>query len=284
MGIVWDWQRIRTFGNLLWLRVSSSILWVVTPRFWQAVCNHLRKMFCSCGIYFLCAKLWYIGVNYFWKPLESRSIEFLSCADMVKNKGFLPSGPGEIQVQRKQIKAIINSLLPACVATDTESGNAVPFRAQAIIANPPAYGTSYSSAWVSGGSESPILDLGKVSRPMELHVHVYVDWTRDCWRWPGFPHAKKLLLFACISLSLSVWPLELVQISLSWTKGPLLTPNFNAAKLDFICLMTHLFSLKSYCTEVPSFHSLEYISTASQRADFLSVCDDVVDTWVIQSS
>ncbi|KAJ7517313.1 hypothetical protein O6H91_21G018300 [Diphasiastrum complanatum] len=57
---------------------------------------------------------------------------------MVKNKGFLPSAPSEITMQRKQLKAIINSLLPACTEADGDSG--VPFRAQAIIANPPAYG------------------------------------------------------------------------------------------------------------------------------------------------
>lgn len=57
---------------------------------------------------------------------------------MVKNKGFLPSGPSEISVQRKQIKAIVHSLLPACTEPDMDSG--VPFHPHAIIANPPAYG------------------------------------------------------------------------------------------------------------------------------------------------
>lgn len=57
---------------------------------------------------------------------------------MARNKGLIPSAPGEISVQRKQIKAIIESLLPACTEPDTETGE--PFRAQAIIANPPAYG------------------------------------------------------------------------------------------------------------------------------------------------
>ncbi|CAJ1949395.1 unnamed protein product [Sphenostylis stenocarpa] len=58
--------------------------------------------------------------------------------DMVKNKGFLPSGPSEIPIQRNQMKEIINSLLPACKEPDIDSG--VPFKADAIIANPPAYG------------------------------------------------------------------------------------------------------------------------------------------------
>lgn len=59
-------------------------------------------------------------------------------ADMVKNKGFLPSGPSEIHIQRNQIKDIVFSLLPACVDPDPESN--VPFKVNAIIANPPAYG------------------------------------------------------------------------------------------------------------------------------------------------
>jgi hypothetical protein len=63
---------------------------------------------------------------------------FYAGADMVKNKGFLPSGPSEIPTQRNQMKEIINSLLPACKEPDIDSG--VPFKADAIIANPPAYG------------------------------------------------------------------------------------------------------------------------------------------------
>ncbi|KAL4384211.1 hypothetical protein GQ457_15G024660 [Hibiscus cannabinus] len=57
---------------------------------------------------------------------------------MVKNKGFLPSGPSEIPIQRNQIKEIIYSLLPACKDPDPDSG--ISFKADAIIANPPAYG------------------------------------------------------------------------------------------------------------------------------------------------
>lgn len=57
---------------------------------------------------------------------------------MVKNKGFLPSAPSEIPIQRKQIKEIIFSLLPACKDPDIDTG--VPFKVDAIIANPPAYG------------------------------------------------------------------------------------------------------------------------------------------------
>ncbi|MCO5610685.1 hypothetical protein L7F22_064926 [Adiantum nelumboides] len=57
---------------------------------------------------------------------------------MVKNKGFLPSGPSEISIQKKQLKAVMNSLLPACTRADGDSG--APFKVNAIIANPIAYG------------------------------------------------------------------------------------------------------------------------------------------------
>ncbi|KAM7253410.1 hypothetical protein ACFE04_026028 [Oxalis oulophora] len=60
---------------------------------------------------------------------------------MARNKGLIPSGPREISIQRKQLKAIIESLLPACTEPDMESG--APFKAQAIIANPPAYGHTH---------------------------------------------------------------------------------------------------------------------------------------------
>ena len=57
---------------------------------------------------------------------------------MAKNKGLIPSGPKEILMQRKQLKAIMESTLPVWTEPDMETG--APFRAQAIIANPPAYG------------------------------------------------------------------------------------------------------------------------------------------------
>lgn len=60
---------------------------------------------------------------------------------MVKNKGFLPSGPSEIPVQRNQLKEIIYSLLPAC--KDPDPDTMVPFKPDAIIANPPAYGHTH---------------------------------------------------------------------------------------------------------------------------------------------
>lgn len=60
---------------------------------------------------------------------------------MVKNKGFLPSTPSEVPIQREQIKAIISSLLPACTEPDPDIK--IPFKANAIIANPPAYGHTH---------------------------------------------------------------------------------------------------------------------------------------------
>ena len=66
---------------------------------------------------------------------------------MVKNKGFLPSGPSEIPTQRNQMREIVFSLLPACREPDMDSG--VPFKADAIIANPPAYGKIFSIYYLS---------------------------------------------------------------------------------------------------------------------------------------
>ncbi|CAI5517138.1 unnamed protein product [Closterium sp. Naga37s-1] len=58
---------------------------------------------------------------------------------MVKNKGFLPSSRKEVLQQRRQLKSIIFSTWPACTQPDVAS-NGPPFRADAIIANPPVYG------------------------------------------------------------------------------------------------------------------------------------------------
>ncbi|PQQ14864.1 sterol 3-beta-glucosyltransferase UGT80A2 isoform X1 [Prunus yedoensis var. nudiflora] len=78
---------------------------------------------------------------------------------MVKNKGFLPSGPSEISIQRNQIKEIIFSLLPACKEPDPDSE--VPFKADAIISNPPAYG------------HSDVAEALKVP----LHIFFTMPWT-----------------------------------------------------------------------------------------------------------
>ncbi|KAJ6686998.1 STEROL 3-BETA-GLUCOSYLTRANSFERASE [Salix purpurea] len=85
---------------------------------------------------------------------------------MVKNKGFLPSGPSEIPIQRNQIKEIINSLLPACKEPDIDSG--IPFKADAIIANPPAYGHTH------------------VAEALKVPIHIFftMPWTPTS----EFPH------------------------------------------------------------------------------------------------
>ncbi|KAL8170202.1 hypothetical protein V2J09_022006 [Rumex salicifolius] len=92
-------------------------------------------------------------------------LEFFALGDMVKNKGFLPSGPSEIPIQRNQMKDIIYSLLPACSDPD-ESG--VPFKADAIIANPPAYGHTH------------------VAEALKVPIHIFftMPWTPTS----EFPH------------------------------------------------------------------------------------------------
>ncbi|KAE8662359.1 Sterol 3-beta-glucosyltransferase UGT80A2 [Hibiscus syriacus] len=85
---------------------------------------------------------------------------------MVKNKGFLPSNPSEIPIQRNQMKDIINSLLPACKESDPDSG--IPFNADAIIANPPAYGHTH------------------VAEALKVPIHIFftMPWTPTS----EFPH------------------------------------------------------------------------------------------------
>ncbi|XP_021771579.1 sterol 3-beta-glucosyltransferase UGT80B1-like isoform X2 [Chenopodium quinoa] len=85
---------------------------------------------------------------------------------MARNKGLIPSAPGEISIQRKQLKAIIESLLPACTEPDIETS--VSFRAQAIIANPPAYGHVHAAE-----------ALG-----VPLHIFFTMPWTPTY----EFPH------------------------------------------------------------------------------------------------
>ncbi|KAK4573358.1 hypothetical protein RGQ29_031357 [Quercus rubra] len=85
---------------------------------------------------------------------------------MVKNKGFLPSGPSEIPIQRNQMKDIIYSLLSACRDPDMDSG--VAFKADAIIANPPAYGHTH------------------VAEALKVPIHIFftMPWTPTS----EFPH------------------------------------------------------------------------------------------------
>nr|GMC47754.1 sterol 3-beta-glucosyltransferase UGT80A2-like [Ipomoea batatas] len=80
-------------------------------------------------------------------------------AYMVKNKGFLPSGTSEIHIQRNQIKDIVFSLLPACTDPDPESN--APFKVDAIIANPPAYGHTHVA----------------MALKVPLHIFFTMPWT-----------------------------------------------------------------------------------------------------------
>ncbi|XAR62486.1 Sterol 3-beta-glucosyltransferase [Bertholletia excelsa] len=97
--------------------------------------------------------------------------------DMARNKGLIPSAPGEISIQRKQLKAIIESLLSACTGPDIESGR--PFRAQAIIANPPAYGHAHVAE-----------ALG-----IPLHIFFTMPWTPT----QEFPHPWHVYLRVLLS-------------------------------------------------------------------------------------
>ncbi|CAN6197592.1 unnamed protein product [Urochloa humidicola] len=85
---------------------------------------------------------------------------------MVKNKGFMPATPSEIPIQRKQIRDIIFSLLPACKDPDIDTG--VSFSADAIIANPAAYGHVH------------------VAEALKIPIHIIftMPWTPTC----EFPH------------------------------------------------------------------------------------------------
>ncbi|KAG6592862.1 Sterol 3-beta-glucosyltransferase UGT80A2, partial [Cucurbita argyrosperma subsp. sororia] len=85
---------------------------------------------------------------------------------MVRNKGFLPSGPSEILIQRNHMKEIIYSLLPACKQPDVDTG--IPFQADAIIANRTAYGHTH----VAEGLKVP------------LHIFFTMPWTPTT----EFPH------------------------------------------------------------------------------------------------
>ncbi|KAF3328135.1 sterol 3-beta-glucosyltransferase UGT80A2 isoform X2 [Carex littledalei] len=78
---------------------------------------------------------------------------------MVKNKGFLPSHPSEVQNQRNQIKDIVFSMHSACTKRDPVTG--APFKVDAIIANPPAYGHEHVAEALN----------------VPLHVFFTMPWT-----------------------------------------------------------------------------------------------------------
>lgn len=108
---------------------------------------------------------------------------------MARNKGLIPSGPTEISNQRKQLKVIIDSLLPACTAPDLETG--IPFTAQAIIANPPAYGHVHLAE-----------ALG-----VPIHIFFTMPWTPTY----AFPHP-----LARVSQSAGYWLSYIIVDLLIW--------------------------------------------------------------------
>ncbi|KAL7595221.1 hypothetical protein Lser_V15G30855 [Lactuca serriola] len=81
--------------------------------------------------------------------VESAGVDFyplggdarILAAYMARNKGLIPSTLSQLLTQSKQVKEIIESLLPACIEPDQKTNQ--PFRAQAIIANPPACGHAH---------------------------------------------------------------------------------------------------------------------------------------------
>lgn len=106
---------------------------------------------------------------------------------MQRNKG-LPLAPGELIIQRKQLKAIIESIQPACIEPDRETG--VPFRAQAIIANPPVFGEVH------------------VAEALGVPVHILftVPWTPTSEFPPPIAHLPKSpgnrLLYVMVDLAI----------------------------------------------------------------------------------
>ncbi|KAG4907989.1 hypothetical protein JHK84_056509 [Glycine max] len=123
---------------------------------------------------------------------------------MARNKGLIPSGPAEISVQRKQLKAIIDSLPPACTAPDMETG--VPFRAQAIIANPPAYGHVHVAEALA----------------VPLHIFFTMPWTPTY----EFPHP-----LARVPQSAGYWLSYIIVDLLIWWGMRRIINNFRKATL-----------------------------------------------------
>ncbi|KAK3268016.1 hypothetical protein CYMTET_23456 [Cymbomonas tetramitiformis] len=74
----------------------------------------------------------------------------------------------QVPAQREQLKAIIESTLPACTKPDPEDASKRPFVADAIISNPPVY----SHVHIAQGLGIP------------LHMMFPQPWTRTC----AFPH------------------------------------------------------------------------------------------------
>ncbi|GMH22258.1 hypothetical protein Nepgr_024101 [Nepenthes gracilis] len=123
---------------------------------------------------------------------------------MARNKGFIPSSPGEISTQRKQLKSVIQSLLPACTEPDMVTG--ASFRAQAIIANPPAYGHAHVAE-----------ALG-----VPLHIFFTMPWTPTY----EFPHP-----LARVPQSAGYWLSYIVVDLLIWWSIRTYVNDFRKRKL-----------------------------------------------------
>ncbi|KAJ9186089.1 hypothetical protein P3X46_005630 [Hevea brasiliensis] len=80
---------------------------------------------------------------------------------MVENKGFLPSAPSEIPIQRQQIRDIVFSLLPACKDPDPDTN--IPFKE-----DPPAYGHTH------------------IAEALEVPIHIF--FTMPWMPTSEFPH------------------------------------------------------------------------------------------------
>ncbi|XP_042008077.1 sterol 3-beta-glucosyltransferase UGT80B1-like isoform X2 [Salvia splendens] len=84
----------------------------------------------------------------------------------IKTQNILLTSWQDIATQLKQLMAVMESLLEACTHPDPITGDS--FRAQAIIANPPAYGR---------------VDVAE-ALGVPLHIFFTVPWTPTC----AFPH------------------------------------------------------------------------------------------------
>ncbi|XP_047977488.1 sterol 3-beta-glucosyltransferase UGT80B1-like isoform X2 [Salvia hispanica] len=102
------------------------------------------------------------GVNFY--PLGGDPRIMAEC--FVRARSILTPRPRDMALQRKQLRNVIESLLPACTQPDPVSTE--PFRAEAIIANPPAF-----------GSKDIAEALG-----VPLHIMFTVPWTPT----RAFPH------------------------------------------------------------------------------------------------
>ncbi|KAL8466893.1 hypothetical protein ACS0TY_035821 [Phlomoides rotata] len=76
-----------------------------------------------------------VGIDFY--PLGGDPRIIVEC--FMRAKSIISPALGDIATLRKQFKAIIDSLYPACTKPYPITGE--PFRAQAIIANPPAFGS-----------------------------------------------------------------------------------------------------------------------------------------------